>query len=61
MTIWVIEEDLMPARNGPATVVRVAKAHGVAFAHETLDVVGAEAKVTMTHGIHELLHLEAGI
>jgi len=58
MTIWVIQKHLVPARNGPASVVGVANSHCVALAHEFLNVVCAEAEMTVTHGVHKLLHLE---
>lgn len=61
VTIRVVQEDLVPTRNGPAAVIRVTNAKLIALAHEALDVIGAEAEVTVTHGVDELLHLEARI
>ncbi len=60
MTVRVIQEHLVPARNSPASVVRVADIQLIAAAHESLDVIGAEAKVTMAHRVDEFLHLETG-
>jgi hypothetical protein len=58
MTIWVIQKHLVPARNGPAAVIFVTNAQGIALAHKALNVVCSEAEVTVTHGVHKLLHLE---
>lgn len=51
----------MPAGNCPAAIVRVTNATLIASTHETLDVIGAKAKVATRHRIDELLHLESGI
>jgi hypothetical protein len=59
VAIGVVEKDLVPARDGPASVIRVADPQFIAAAHEPLDVVGAEAEVTVPHWVDELLHLEA--
>jgi hypothetical protein len=61
VTVWVMQKYLMPSGDGPASVVRVAKAKLVTFAHEALDVIGAKTKMTMPHGIDELLHLVPGV
>lgn len=61
VTIRVMQENLMPARDGPATIVGVADTQFVASAHEALNVIGTEAKVTVTHRVDELLHLVAGV
>ena len=58
MTIWVIQKHLVPTRNGPASVVFVPNAQGIALAHKALNVVSTEAEVAMSHGVHKLLHLE---
>ena len=58
MTIWVIQKHLVPARNGPAAVIFVTNAQGIALAHKALNVVSSEAEMTVTHGVHKLLHLE---
>lgn len=50
----------MPSGDGPATVVRIFDAELITAAHETLDVIGAEAKVTVTHGVYVFFHLEPG-
>jgi len=42
----------MPSGDGPATVVRIFDAELITAAHETLDVIGAEAKVTVPHGVY---------
>jgi hypothetical protein len=61
VAIGVVQEDLVPTGDSPAAVVRIADTHGVALAHETLNVIGAEAEVAMTHGVDELLHLVARV
>lgn len=61
MTIGVMQKDLVPTRNGPASVVRITDTYGVALAHETLDVIGAETEMAMSHRVDELLHLVSGV
>jgi hypothetical protein len=58
MSIWVIQKHLMPTRNGPASVIFITNAQGIALAHKTLNVVSTEAEVAVSHGVHKLLHLE---
>ena len=58
MSIWVIQKHLMPTRNGPASVIFITNAQGIALAHKALNVVSTEAEVAVPHGVHKLLHLE---
>jgi hypothetical protein len=60
MAVWVVQKDLVPAGDGPTAVIGVTDAERITFAHKALDVVSPEAEVAMTHGVDELLHLEAG-
>lgn len=60
VTIRVVQENLMPSGDRPATIVCVANAEGVAFAHEALYVIRAETKVTVPHRVHEFFHFETG-
>lgn len=60
MAIRVIQEHLVPTRNGPATIVRVFDAEFITAAHEALDVIGAETEVAMSHRVDILLHFESG-
>lgn len=48
----------MPARDSPATVVRVANSERITFAHEALNVISSETKVAMSHWVDELFHFE---
>ena len=59
--VGILQEDLVPARDRPTTIIRVADTHLVAFAHEALDIVRPETDMTVTHRIDELFHLEPGI
>lgn len=61
VAIWVMQKNLMPTGNSPAAVVGVADAELIALAHEPLDVVRAEAEMSMPHRVHELLHLKSGL
>ena len=60
MAIWVIQEHLVPTGDSPAAIVRVLDAQFITAAHEPLDVIGSETEMTVTHGVHILLHLEPG-
>jgi hypothetical protein len=60
MPIWVMEKHLVPSRNGPAAVVGILQPECVTFAHKSFNVICAKTEVAMAHGVHKLLHLEAG-
>jgi len=59
--IRVMQEDLMPTRNRPAAIVRIADPQLVTPTHEAFNVIGTEAEVTLTHRVNKLLHLETSI
>ena len=59
MAIWVVQEHLIPAGDRPAPIVSVFDSEFITAAHKALDVIGSEAEVAVTHGIHVLFHLEA--